>query len=60
MNLNQVNGVVRAVLPAVLAYAVGKGWITQDMVGEITAAVITLLAAGWSVYTNIEDKKPSP
>lgn len=52
MNLNQFTGIIRAVVPAALAYAVGKGWITQDSVGDITAAVVTLASAGWSVYTN--------
>lgn len=52
MDLNTINGVLRAVVPAILAYAVGKGWITQSMVGDITAAVVTLVSAGWSVKTN--------
>jgi hypothetical protein len=52
MDINTVNGVIRAVLPAALAYAVGKGWITQGMVGDIVAAVTTTLAAWWSVASN--------
>lgn len=52
MDLNTLNGIVRAVLPAALAYAVGKGWITQNMVGEITAAIVTLISAAWSVQSN--------
>jgi hypothetical protein len=57
MTLNQVNGVIRAVLPAVLAYAVGKGWINNEQVGDVTAAVATLAAAIWSIVTNIEGGK---
>jgi len=57
MNSNQVNGIIRAVLPAILAYAVGRGWITNDQVGEITTAVVTIVMAGWSVVTNIEGPK---
>lgn len=56
MDWNVVNGVLRAVIPATLAFAVGKGWITQSQVGDITAAIITLAAAGWSVVTNYESK----
>lgn len=52
MNLNQVNGILRAVIPALLAYAVGRGWLSDSSVGEITAAVITLVSAVWSVTSN--------
>ena len=49
---NTINGVLRAVVPAVLAYAVARGWVTQGSVGDITAAVVTIAAAIWSVFTN--------
>lgn len=52
MDMNVVNGVIRAVVPAGLAYAVGKGWITQSSVGDIMAAVMAVVAAGWSVASN--------
>jgi hypothetical protein len=54
MNLdaNQINGVVRAVLPAILAYAVAKGWITQSSVGDVSAAVVAVAMAAWSVASN--------
>lgn len=52
MNFNQLNGIIRAVIPAVLAYAAGKGWITQDAIGDITAACVAVAAAVWSVVTN--------
>lgn len=56
MNSNQVGGIVRAVVPAVLAYAVAKGWITASSVADVTTAVVTLAAAAWSVVTNAEGK----
>lgn len=56
MNANVINGVVRAIVPAALAYAVGKGWITQSDVTNVTAALVTLISAGWSVVTNLESK----
>lgn len=52
MDMNSVNGVIRAVVPALLAYAVGKGWISSGAVGDITAAVAAIAAAVWSVVTN--------
>lgn len=56
MNANAVNGILRAVLPAALAYCVGKGWISQSQVADITTAIITIGAAVWSVATNVESK----
>ncbi len=53
MDLNTLNGILRAVIPAILAFAVGKGWISQGTVGDITAAIVTLVAAAWSVKSNI-------
>ena len=54
MNLNVINGIIRALVPTALAYAVGKGWITNDQVGLIITALTAVAAAGWSVYTNWE------
>jgi len=52
MDFNTINGVLRAVLPAVLAYAVGKGWVNAGSVGDISAAIVAIAAAVWSVKTN--------
>ena len=52
MNTDQITGIVRAVLPAMLAYAVAKGWITTSSVGDITAAAVAVAAAVWSVHNN--------
>lgn len=52
MDINSVNGVIRAVVPALLAYAVGKGWIGAGAVGDITAATIAIASAVWSVISN--------
>jgi hypothetical protein len=57
MNVNTVNGILRAVVPAAIAYAVGKGWISSSDAADITAALITLGSAAWSVTTNLETKK---
>lgn len=52
MNSDQLTGILRAFVPAFVAYAVGRGWITASSAGEVGAAIVTLAAAGWSVYTN--------
>ncbi len=54
MTWNQVNGILRALVPAVLAYAVGRGWLSQGSAGEVGAAIITIASAGWSIHTNRE------
>ena len=52
MDINSVNGVVRAIVPAVLAYFVGKGWIAETTVADITAAAVAVVAAIWSLVSN--------
>ena len=53
MEMNVVYGVLRAVVPSIVAYAIGKGLLPADTSApEITAAVVTLVAAGWSVVSN--------
>lgn len=56
MDMNSINGILRAVVPAVLAYAVGKGWIGASAVADITSAVVAVAAALWSIFSN---KKPA-
>lgn len=60
MNYDQVTGIIRAVAPAALAYCVGKGWISQSDVGEITAALVAVGAAIWSVINNQNVNGASP
>jgi len=52
MDLNTINGVIRAVAPAALAYAVGRGWLPAGSVADITAAIVAIAAALWSVKSN--------
>ncbi len=60
MDTNIVMGVLRAVVPGIVAYAVGRGWISSSSAGEIGAAVITLGAAAWSVYSNLDKSHAKP
>ncbi len=52
MNYEQFTGILRALLPAGLAYCVGRGWITQSDVGEIMTAAVAVSAAVWSIISN--------
>ena len=54
---DQVNGVLRSVLPAVLAYVAGKGWIPAGSVADISAAILAIGAAIWSVQKNTNASK---
>lgn len=52
MDYNTINGVLRAIVPAALAYAVAKGWLDKAQVNDLTAAIVTIAMAMWSVHTN--------
>lgn len=50
---SQITGILRIVLPAALSFAVGKGWITQDLVTQIGGVLAAIVAAGgWSAVAN--------
>jgi len=52
MNADQVTGIARAILPAIIAYVVGKGWIPAGAAADAGAAILAIVAAIWSVYNN--------
>lgn len=54
---NTINGILRAVIPAIVAYAVGKGWISQSVGAEVGAALITVAASVWSVTSKTGETK---
>jgi uncharacterized membrane protein HdeD (DUF308 family) len=56
LTANQINGILRAIVPAGVAFAVGKGWIAQSNATDLITALVALGSAVWSVYTNIEAK----
>jgi membrane protein DedA with SNARE-associated domain len=56
MDSNVVGGVLRALVPAAVAYIVGRGWLSAEdatsLVGALVAAGTAIAAALWSVKTN--------
>lgn len=52
MDINIINGVIRAVAPAIVAFMIGKGIIPAGDYGDIFAALTALIAAVWSVKSN--------
>jgi len=57
INKDQLLGILRAVIPALMAYLVGRGWISESSAGEVGAAIITLAAAGWSIGVHTDSAK---
>ena len=49
---DQISGPLRAILPAIFAFAVGKGWIGAGNADWIIAGVMSIGAAVWSFWTN--------
>jgi hypothetical protein len=52
MNTDMFGGVIRAVVPSVLAYLIGKGTLPA---GDYSAVITSLVAFGtatWSIHTN--------
>lgn len=52
MDMNSISGVIRAIVPALLAYCVGKGWIAETSVADITAGAVAVASAVWSIVSN--------
>lgn len=52
MNQDQLGGVIRAILPPFIAYAVAKGWINAGSADWIIASIVGIGTAIWSAYTN--------
>ena len=55
MDLNLINGEIRAVVPAIIAYLVGKGAIPAADYGPLLAGLTATVAAVWSITS----KRPS-
>lgn len=56
MNSDMIGGIIRALGPALVAYLVGKGVLPTGDYSGVFTAVIALLAAVWSVFTNTTGK----
>lgn len=60
MNQNVVMGILRAIVPGLVGYLVGKGIVPAGQAADLGAAIITLGAAAWSVASNLEAKPATP
>jgi len=52
MSWDQIAGPLRAILPALMAFAIGKGWLSAGSADWIITSIIALGAAGWSIWSN--------
>lgn len=53
MNKAMVLSIVRSLLIGLGAYAVGRGWLSESVVAEVVAALMSVAAAVWGAV----DKK---
>lgn len=56
MNYDQYTGIVRAIVPALIAWLVAKGYLTDSVGADVGVAIITVAAAVWSVLNNKSGK----
>ena len=47
---DQIKGTLRALVPAVVAYLVGRGYIPANLATEAGALILAAGAVGWSVF----------
>jgi len=52
MNLDQLGGIVRAVVPPLVTYLVAKGIIPAGSADAVISAAVAIAAAVWSVINN--------
>ncbi len=52
MNWNQIAGILRAVLTFAGGYFAAQGWISQDLIPGLVAAVLTIAGVAWSIWTH--------
>ena len=56
MNTDMIGGVIRAVLPPIIAFLIGKGVLPASDYGSVVTGFVALVTAVWSVRTNTTGK----
>lgn len=52
MNSDMVGGIIRAVVPPVLAFLIGKGALPTGDYSAVVTGLVAMVTAGWSIHTN--------
>ena len=56
MNTDMFGGVIRAVLPPVIAFMIGRGILPSGDYGSVVTGLVAFVTAVWSVRTNTTGK----
>jgi hypothetical protein len=56
MNTDMIGGVIRAIVPPMLAYLIGKGTLPAGDYSTVVTGLVALITAVWSVRTNATGK----
>lgn len=52
MNSDMLGGIMRAVVPPVLAFLIGKGALPAGDYSAVITGLVALVTASWSIHTN--------
>ena len=58
--VNAIVGVLQVVVPAVVTFALGKGWINANELSGIASILAGLGFTGWSSLTTAVNSAPTP
>lgn len=56
MSIDQIGGVVRAILAFLAGLAVARGWVDNESAMTIVGALVTIVTTAWSLHTNRPSK----
>ena len=56
MNADMIGGIIRALVPPVIAYLIGKGTLPAGDYGAVVTGLVAVVTAIWSVRTNVTGK----
>ena len=56
MNQDQITGIIRAIVPPIVAWLAAKGVIGAESAGEIVTALTAIAVALWSIYIHMPDR----
>ena len=59
MNQDQFMGVARVIVPSLVGWAVGKGYVPAGSAADIGAAILAMVLAAWSFISNRDSAKIS-
>ncbi len=52
LNYDQITGIIRAIVPPIVAWFAAKGYISDGSSSVILAAALAIAAAVWSILNN--------